>query len=549
MAGFGHSPSSGVEANRLADRSAISSSESREQSQRRSLTGFENEECPICRSQIIDRAVTNTCRHGFDRECLENFIRLNRFSRPPCPVCRTRFSEIYHQIESEVSYQTIPVATLIPHRTDVDHEGPVAILGRVVGLNDILELRGGRGNDIMTQGPITLRMVSRQNRDNSSNDDQREASGSPSSQSSTLVRVGSPIDNSPSSSSTTPLFHFVPYPSPDNGGSSSDGDQPQILAVSPRSLTTSQSQQLQQNQQSPPSQRDHPSPPQSPEVSRGTGQQRSPHVTRSTEQGTVAVQAVIPLTPAAQPVEVPPPLRTSYRTRGWRGRGRPPVRAIWHTREILELPNYATRSVFNTFRAYRRAMSTRQGAPRFHTHHAQLAQPSQAQPVQSEVVLGSHHSTSSTITTTTTTPNRANVPVQVTNSGSRATITSNSRPPGIEPENQTTRSRTSRPRSRSMTPSQASDSEGSSVFSVMSPVSQRTPQTVSSVRRTNSPENRARRTDSTRHRPAVRPSNARTNRVERRTHSRRQSRRDVRNRRSSRSTRTPRSRRSPRTRR
>lgn len=120
----------------------------------RSLIGPVDEECPICRCLITDRAVTNTCRHGFDRECLESFIRKNESLRLLCPVCRTSFNEINHGIQSEASYQTIPVASLLSERRGSgsdrsEEDARAGLRGQLDEGNEILgSLRGGRGTSI-----------------------------------------------------------------------------------------------------------------------------------------------------------------------------------------------------------------------------------------------------------------------------------------------------------------------------------------------------------------------------------------------------------------
>uniref|UniRef100_A0A0A9YTS8 E3 ubiquitin-protein ligase Topors n=1 Tax=Lygus hesperus TaxID=30085 RepID=A0A0A9YTS8_LYGHE len=57
--------------------------------------------CPICLGEITNKAVTDSCLHSFCFSCLSEWSKV----KPECPLCKQKFSIIYHTIKSMGDYQ------------------------------------------------------------------------------------------------------------------------------------------------------------------------------------------------------------------------------------------------------------------------------------------------------------------------------------------------------------------------------------------------------------------------------------------------------------
>ncbi|KAF6209842.1 hypothetical protein GE061_015594 [Apolygus lucorum] len=57
--------------------------------------------CPICLGEITNKAVTDSCLHSFCFSCLSEWSKV----KPECPLCKQKFSIIYHTIRSMGDYQ------------------------------------------------------------------------------------------------------------------------------------------------------------------------------------------------------------------------------------------------------------------------------------------------------------------------------------------------------------------------------------------------------------------------------------------------------------
>uniref|UniRef100_A0A0A9YTV6 E3 ubiquitin-protein ligase Topors n=1 Tax=Lygus hesperus TaxID=30085 RepID=A0A0A9YTV6_LYGHE len=88
-------------------------------------------DCPICFENITNEAVTNTCRHKFCFSCLSEWSKV----KPECPLCKHRFSIIFHTINSKGDYEEYRVGgcsvAVTEDTTQVNwagaHHGPVAM--------------------------------------------------------------------------------------------------------------------------------------------------------------------------------------------------------------------------------------------------------------------------------------------------------------------------------------------------------------------------------------------------------------------------------------
>ena len=88
---------------------------------------LEGPQCPVCQNTIVNRALTDTCLHEFCFECL----RESSLHNNSCPHCRTQYSNIIHDIQSNSQFQQTRVND--PDRNCMFITA-VVIVGRIQGL-------------------------------------------------------------------------------------------------------------------------------------------------------------------------------------------------------------------------------------------------------------------------------------------------------------------------------------------------------------------------------------------------------------------------------
>ena len=94
-------------------------------------------QCPVCQNPIANRALTDTCLHEFCFECLrQSSLHNNR-----CPHCRTQYSNIIHNIQSNSQFQQTRV-----NDPDSDHMFIMSVVidARIQGLQTRLREEGRR---------------------------------------------------------------------------------------------------------------------------------------------------------------------------------------------------------------------------------------------------------------------------------------------------------------------------------------------------------------------------------------------------------------------
>ena len=67
-----------------------------------------DDSCSICIDDIKDMCYTDTCLHKFCFACLSEWVK----RRHLCPMCKTEFTSIIHNIKSDAEYEITP---LFPH--------------------------------------------------------------------------------------------------------------------------------------------------------------------------------------------------------------------------------------------------------------------------------------------------------------------------------------------------------------------------------------------------------------------------------------------------
>jgi hypothetical protein len=62
-------------------------------------------QCSVCLEDIKNRCVTNSCRHEFCFKCLKKWSKEKNY----CPLCRTVYSQIIHNIRSDKEFNVFEV--------------------------------------------------------------------------------------------------------------------------------------------------------------------------------------------------------------------------------------------------------------------------------------------------------------------------------------------------------------------------------------------------------------------------------------------------------
>lgn len=68
--------------------------------------------CAICLCDLVNRCYTNSCIHQFCFGCLLEWSKI----KAECPLCKSNFQSIYHNIRSNDDYDEYHIPTnVIPH--------------------------------------------------------------------------------------------------------------------------------------------------------------------------------------------------------------------------------------------------------------------------------------------------------------------------------------------------------------------------------------------------------------------------------------------------
>lgn len=82
-------------------------------------------DCPVCLSRVQERAYTDSCLHEFCYGCIHEWSRTHN----KCPVCRTVYTRILHNIRSKDDYDMEAVdAPLDPRNGMILQLGGVVII-------------------------------------------------------------------------------------------------------------------------------------------------------------------------------------------------------------------------------------------------------------------------------------------------------------------------------------------------------------------------------------------------------------------------------------
>ncbi len=63
--------------------------------------------CAICLGELVNRCYTNSCMHQFCFACLLQWSKV----KPECPLCKSLFQSIYHNIRNNDDYDEYSVPT------------------------------------------------------------------------------------------------------------------------------------------------------------------------------------------------------------------------------------------------------------------------------------------------------------------------------------------------------------------------------------------------------------------------------------------------------
>ncbi len=142
--------------------SASNHSNGRSNGSRRGNDEVSSENCAICLENITNRSLTDPCLHAFCFDCICQWSRQSH----KCPICRTRYCNIFHNIRSDENFELFRVSGIQGIRSQNNNRQNRNLRNLVLVQdlrNRILEIQ--RNGRIQTQS--IQNTIRRLNRDNS----------------------------------------------------------------------------------------------------------------------------------------------------------------------------------------------------------------------------------------------------------------------------------------------------------------------------------------------------------------------------------------------